>query len=217
VLWSPPAAPGLVGGYRVFYTDGSITNTLPVADASTTAAVVSGLTLGVQYSITVQAFADFPSPNSTADNITLNGKSKNQIAINSIIATVNKIVSVNFPAPGTPNIVSVTDPSASSLRVQWSSPTSGVDGYEVSYSPVEGAGSCDGVPGGAVMVEGANTFTHMLTNLEAYTEYSITVRARGADGLGPPSNPATGRTAADCNELILCLPISYNIVPWASL
>lgn len=62
----------------MFYTDGSTTNTL---NASTTAAVVHGLTLGVQYSITVQAFADFPSPNSTADIITLNGKSKNQIAV----------------------------------------------------------------------------------------------------------------------------------------
>lgn len=104
---------------------------------------------------------------------------------------------INFPAPGTPNIVSVTPLSPSSLRVQWTSPTNGVNGYEVSYSPVEGAESCDGVPGGAVMVEGANTFTHMLTSLEAYTEYSVTVRARGADGLGPPSTPGTGRTTAD--------------------
>ena len=78
VRWSPPAD-GLVRGYRVFYTDGSTTNTLTVGSTMTTAAVVHGLTLGVQYSITVQAFADFPSPNSTADTITLNGKSKDQI------------------------------------------------------------------------------------------------------------------------------------------
>ena len=93
--------------------------------------------------------------------------------------------------------MSVTPLSASSLRVQWSSPISEVNGYEVSYSPVEGVESCDGVPGGAVMVEGATTFTSMLTSLEAYIEYSVTVRARGADGLGPPSTPATGRTTAD--------------------
>ena len=94
--------------------------------------------------------------------------------------------------------VTARSDSPSSLQVQWTSPTSGVNGYEVSYSPVEGAESCDGVPGGAVMVEGANTFTYPLINLEAYTEYSVTVRARGADGLGPPSTPGTGRTTADC-------------------
>ena len=67
----------------------------------------------------------------------------------------------------------------------------------MSYSPAEGVGSCDGVPGGAVIVKGANTLTQMLSNLEAYTEYSITVRARGADGLGPPSTPMTERTRVD--------------------
>ena len=173
----------------MFYTTGSTTNTLTVDNASATSAEVSGLTLGVQYSITVQAFADFPSPNSTADSIMLNGKSKNIIAVVKMIITV--------PALGTPQSVSVTTRSPSSLVVQWSSPISGVNGYEVSYSPVEGAGSCDGVPGGAVMVERATTFSHILSNLEAYTEYSITVRARGTDGLGAPSTPRTGRTTAD--------------------
>ena len=61
--------------------DGSATNTLTADSASTTAAVVSGLTLGVQYSITVQAFADFPSPNSTAATIMLNGETKDRIAV----------------------------------------------------------------------------------------------------------------------------------------
>lgn len=73
VRWSPPAA-GLVRGYRVFYTDGSITTIQNISNASVTETVVRDLTLGVQYSITVQTFADFPSPNSTADTITLNGE-----------------------------------------------------------------------------------------------------------------------------------------------
>ena len=71
-MWTPPAS-GVVEGYRVFYSaDGSTTNTLTVGKVTT--AVVRDLTLGVQYSITVQAFADFPSPNSTADTIMLNGE-----------------------------------------------------------------------------------------------------------------------------------------------
>ena len=86
VQWSPPAGPGLVRGYRVFYTDGSATNTLTV---DSTAAEVSGLTLGVQYSITVQAFADFPSPNSTAATIMLNCKTKSRIAVDNLTAEYN--------------------------------------------------------------------------------------------------------------------------------
>ena len=70
VSWSPPA--GDVVGYRVFYSDGSATNTLTVNNVST--AVVGDLTLGVQYTITVQAFADFPSQNSTAYSIALMGE-----------------------------------------------------------------------------------------------------------------------------------------------
>ena len=69
VSWTPPT--GDVSGYRVFYRSGSVTNTLTVGGVSS--AVVGGLTLGVQYSIFVQAFADFPSQNSSATTITLNG------------------------------------------------------------------------------------------------------------------------------------------------
>ena len=190
VRWSPPAG-GPVRGYRVFYTEGSITNTLTVSNALTTATVVHDLTLGVQYSITVQAFADFPSPNSTAYDIMLNGETG--YIVNNGYCILNFVI---FPAPSKPQNVTVTAVSSSSLVVQWSFPGNGVDGYEVSYSPVEGE-SCDSVPGGAVTVEGATTFTRTLDNLQAYTEYSITVRARGADGLGPPSTARRQRTAAD--------------------
>lgn len=65
------------------------------------------------------------------------------------------------------------------------------------YTPVESE-SCDGVTGGSVTVEGATTVTHILQNLQAYTEYSITVRARGTDGLGPPSLAERQRTEVDC-------------------
>ena len=70
VSWTPPA--GDVRGYRVFYRNGSVTNTLTVGDVSS--AVVRELTLGVEYSIIVQAFADFPGQNSSTTTITLNGK-----------------------------------------------------------------------------------------------------------------------------------------------
>ena len=62
------------------YTDGSATNTLTVNNVST--AVIGDLTLGVQYTITVQAFADFPSQNSTADTIALLGEAGVQDSAN---------------------------------------------------------------------------------------------------------------------------------------
>ena len=70
VSWTPPA--GDVRGYRVFYSDGSLTRALSVGNVDT--GVVRDLSLGVEYSITVQAFADFPGPNSTADTVTLTGE-----------------------------------------------------------------------------------------------------------------------------------------------
>ena len=65
----------------------------------------------------------------------------------------------------------------------------------MSYSPADG--SCDGVTGGRVTVEGESVRNHNLSDLEAHTEYSITVRARSSDGFGPPSVPRMGTTMAD--------------------
>ena len=59
-----------------------------------------------------------------------------------------------------------------------------VNGFEVTYSPV--GSFCDGVVGGRKVVEGGNMTTYVLNDLQAYTEYSVTVRARGADGFGQP-------------------------------
>ena len=65
----------------------------------------------------------------------------------------------------------------------------------MSYSPADG--SCDGVTGGRVTVEGGSVRNHELSDLEAHTEYSITVRSRSSDGFGPPSVPRMGTTMAD--------------------
>ena len=106
-------------------------------------------------------------------------------------------------APRPPQTVTVNPQSPNSLRVSWNASVSdGVSGYEVSYSPVEG--SCEGVVGGIVVVEGGNMLNKVVSGLQAYTEYNITVRARGADGVGPPSAAQTERTMADgMLELIL--------------
>ena len=73
VRWTPPAPAGVVRGYRVFYTASGRSDSKIVTVGDVTTAVVQGLTLDVQYSFTVQAFADFPNPNSSETTIMLNG------------------------------------------------------------------------------------------------------------------------------------------------
>ena len=73
VSWTP--SPGVVRGYRVFYSRNStVTSALTVSNVTT--AVVRDLTLGVQYEFTVQAFADYPSQNSSADTVMLTGETE---------------------------------------------------------------------------------------------------------------------------------------------
>ena len=100
-----------------------------------------------------------------------------------------------FAAPRPPQVVTVNPQSANSLSVSWTASVSdGVDGYKVTYSPVDG--SCEGVVGGIVVVEGGSVMAKVVSGLQAYTEYSITVRARSVDGVGAPSVAQTGRTMA---------------------
>ena len=81
------------------------------------------------------------------------------------------------------------------LVVTWMTELNGgVNGFEVSYSPV--GSFCNGVVGGRKVVEGGGTMTYVLSDLQAYTEYSVSVRARGADGFGQPSAAMMERTQA---------------------
>ena len=85
------------------------------------------------------------------------------------------------------------------MLVSWTAPVDGggID-FEVSYSPAEG--SCAGVVGGTEVVESDDSrtsYVHVLSNLQTYTEYSIIVTARGANGLSQSSAALTMRTQAD--------------------
>ena len=112
------------------------------------------------------------------------------------IKKYNHISSLPPSAPSPPQGVAVAALPPTSLQVSWTSLAStGVNGYEVSYSPV--SGSCEGVTGGRVVVEGGSVTRHELRGLEAYTEYNVTVRARSADGFGLPSDAQRERTMAD--------------------
>ena len=84
-------------------------------------------------------------------------------------------------------------PSSTSILVSWRSPSSGevTDGFEVTFSPVD---SCPEYQGGREVVEGGSVIQHTLRNLKPSTTYSIRVRARGFEGLGPYSVAGMGMT-----------------------
>ena len=97
--------------------------------------------------------------------------------------------------PGALTDVQATTPSSASILVTWRSPSSGVviDGFEVSFSPVD---SCPEFQGGREVVDGGSVTQHTLRNLKPSTTYSIRVRARGVEGLGPYSVAGMGMTQA---------------------
>jgi len=86
-------------------------------------------------------------------------------------------------------------PSSTSILVSWRIPPSGevIDGFEVSFTPVN---ACPEFQGGREMVTGGNVTQYTLRNLKPFTNYSIRVRAKGFQGLGPPSITGMGMTQA---------------------
>ena len=97
--------------------------------------------------------------------------------------------------PGAPSNVQATMPSSTSILVSWRIPPSGevIDGFEVSFMPVN---ACPEFQGGRETVTGGNVTQYTLRNLNPSTTYSIRVRARGFQGLGPPSIAGMGMTQA---------------------
>lgn len=71
------------------------------------------------------------------------------------------------------------------------------EGYEVTYSPVEGA--CEEAEGGSVLVAEEGVLEVDLQMLEDGTQYNVAIRSLGGDGEGLASDPllaATSTTSA---------------------
>ena len=78
-----------------------------------------------------------------------------------------------------------------SVKVTWNAfPTSsGIIGYLISYNTTASYTS-----GGGVMVNGVSTSRYILTNLEEYTNYIITIRAYSNSGMSEESNEVSVTT-----------------------
>ena len=75
--------------------------------------------------------------------------------------------------------------SSRSVEVMWDafSTLSGVTGYVISYTTTASYTS-----GGSVTVNDVSTASYILTNLEEYTNYTITVRATSNSGMSDESD-----------------------------
>ena len=97
---------------------------------------------------------------------------------------------------GPPTLTGVEALSDTTISVRWS-PLDGEEGviaYEISFTP--STVDCPELEGGSQTVSGGVTAEIVLTGLEEYTQYNITIRAENSIGCGPPSDFMVARTAA---------------------
>jgi len=93
-----------------------------------------------------------------------------------------------------PSNINTTVLTSRSVRITWSpsSSLSNVTGYLISYTTTVSYTS-----GGSVIVNGINTTTSDLTNLEEYTLYTITIQAISGGRMSGNSNETSVTTYSD--------------------
>ena len=84
-----------------------------------------------------------------------------------------------------PSNVNATVLTSQSVEVTWDAfpVSSGVTGYIIAYIT-----TASYINDGGVIVNGATTASYTFTNLEEYTNYTITVRATSNSGMSEDSN-----------------------------
>ena len=94
-------------------------------------------------------------------------------------------------------LTSVEALSDTTIRVCWYPPNGeeGVIGYKISFTT--STADCPTIKGGIQTVNGGATITYVLTGLEEYTEYHISLRVENSEGYGPSSDVMIARTAAN--------------------
>ena len=94
----------------------------------------------------------------------------------------------------TPTNVKAIVLSPRSIRITWnvSLSSTGVTRYLISYTT-----NASYTSGGSVTVNGGGSTSHILTNLEEYTIYTITVQATTNGRMGPKSDEVSVTTLTD--------------------
>ena len=165
LLWTAPV--GGANGYIVKYNDA-------VTDVSSTGTVLSGLSTGTVYSITVYGYKDIPSVASDSVSILLDGKFMYTI--------INDDAHTLYLVPVQVSDVSVHTVTSTSMTVTWTPPNantySAITYYNISY--VTGCSEYTIFNSTTVTDPAATSVT--VTDLEEGITYTITVTA--VNGLG---------------------------------
>ena len=92
-----------------------------------------------------------------------------------------------------PTNVSATVLTSRSIKIMWNqSSLLGITGYIISYTT-----NASYTGGGSVTLNGGDTTSHTLTNLEEYTHYVIIVQATSNSSISPASNKVSVTTSTD--------------------
>ena len=121
---------------------------------------------------------------------------------------------------GLPQNVQATANSSTAVLVSWM-PVLGIDQngiiimYEIQYEPLM---TFDGfVEGGTVNTSSGTEFILLVTALEEFVEYNISVRAYTSVGPGPFSPTETERTLEDGRVSVLLCLTSILVIKWLTL
>lgn len=128
------------------------------------------------------------------------------------ICNVNSHILYHYLAPDPPDNVGANVLSANSILVTWDMPPDQVNGVQIIYTP--GQGTCDGVQGDKMVIEGGTPTEYILSGLEEYTEYIILVSFRGTEGFGQPSTMVQARTDATGEQIcgLVCFLILSSAI-----
>ena len=191
VTWHKSSSSG-VTGYLISYTTtasyasgGNVT----VNDGSTTSGTLTNLEENTLYTITVQATSDNRmSANSTVISVTTYTASK------CYIISFQRMSCYNSTVPNSsPQSVVVKSNNQTSLNVSWQPPME-IDhngliiSYVINYTREESS---------YVMIVNVTGTTYTISELVAFTEYSVRVAAVNINGTGPFSDAVTGKPGGD--------------------
>jgi receptor-type tyrosine-protein phosphatase F len=115
---------------------------------------------------------------------------------------------LNSALPGPPVDVTISDVTATSIRLSWSHPErDDIRYYNIEYRTRGSEYSLE-------TINGIHTLYYTVRGLSPYTEYEFLVTANNDVGRGPPSSPATittGETGGEIN-CDFCLYWMYYVI-----
>ncbi|XP_076806341.1 receptor-type tyrosine-protein phosphatase H-like isoform X2 [Clavelina lepadiformis] len=161
--------------YRVLYQTGGTTSHQSTADATASSLTIKELAANTHYSVTVVGWKDsavFPD---------------GEIFTDESNPPITQTTGISKPTG-----LTVGETTSLSIEVPWSAPSGGnaviVTGYELSWTPADGAGSM------TATTDGSTSTT--ISGLNSNTEYTIRVTATtSGSGNGDKSDAVTGTTA----------------------